>query len=76
MNAPLKIIRIGNSSGLILPKEILARLGVSQGDSLYLSETEDGEYRLKSVDPEFMHKLEIAETIMRSDRNILRELAK
>jgi hypothetical protein len=42
MNTPLKITKIGNSAGVILPKEVLARLRVGLGDSLYVSEAPDG----------------------------------
>ncbi len=41
MNKPLKLIKIGNSTGIVLPKDVLAKLGVEQGDQLSLSETED-----------------------------------
>jgi len=75
MNKPLKITRIGNSAGIVLPKDVLARLRVGLGDALYLTEAPDG-VRLTAVDPEFTHKMEAAEAIMREDRDILRELAK
>ena len=74
MNKPLKIIKIGNSSGIILPKEVLARLRVSQGDGLYLTETASG-FRLTATDPGFEVKMELAEQIMREDRDILHVLA-
>ena len=75
MNATLKITRIGNSAGVILPKEVLARLRVGPGDALHLTEAPDG-VRLTAHDPHFAATMEIAEEIMREDRNILRELAK
>ena len=75
MNKPLKITRIGNSAGIILPKEVLARLRVGLGDDVYLSEAPDG-IRITAVDPSFAEKMEVAERIMREDRDILRELAK
>ncbi len=74
MNA-LKITRIGNSAGIILPKELLARLRAGIGDTLYLSESPDG-VRLTAADPDFAAKMERAEQIMREDRDILRVLAK
>ncbi len=74
MNKPLKIIKVGNSAGMILPKEILARLRVSLGDDLYLTEADDG-YRLTPSDPGFEAKMALAESIMREDRDILRVLA-
>lgn len=75
MNAPLKVTRIGNSAGIILPKEVLAKLRVGLGDRLYLTEGPDG-VRLTAHDPEFAADMEMAEEIMREDRNILRALAK
>lgn len=70
----LKITAIGNSAGLILPKELLARLRVDKGDELYALETPDG-IRLTIYDPEFAAQMDIAEEIMREDRNVLRKLA-
>ncbi len=75
MNAPLKITKIGNSAGIILPKEVLARLRVGPGDTLHLTEAPDG-VRLTTGDPEFAAQMEVAERIMREDRDILRALAK
>ncbi|AWW75701.1 AbrB/MazE/SpoVT family DNA-binding domain-containing protein [Erythrobacter sp. KY5] len=75
MNAPLKVTKIGNSAGVILPKEILARLRVGPGDVLYVTEAPDG-IRLTATDPSFAEKMALAEKIMREDRDILRELAK
>jgi putative addiction module antidote len=75
MNATLKITKIGNSAGVILPKEVLARLRVGPGDTLHLTESPDG-VRLTAADPDFAAKMEAAEAIMREDRDILRVLAK
>ncbi len=76
MNKPLKLIPIGNSTGVILPKDVLARLRLTQGDALFLSEAPDGSYRLTSSSPEFERQMAEAEDIMRSDRDILRALSK
>jgi putative addiction module antidote len=70
----LKITAIGNSAGVILPKELLARLRVDKGDELYAVETPDG-IRLTTYDPVFAAQMEVAERIMREDRAILRKLA-
>ena len=70
----IKISKIGNSAGIILPKELLARLRVELGDSLYASETPDG-VRLTASNPDFEAKMTAAEAIMREDRDILRVLA-
>ena len=75
MNATLKITKIGNSAGVILPKELLARLRARVGDTLFVSEAPDG-VRLTASDPDFAAKMEVAEAIMREDRDILRVLAK
>jgi putative addiction module antidote len=75
MNAKLKIRKIGNSSGVVLPKEVLARLRVGEGDTLFATDSPDG-VRLTASDPDFERTMELAEAIMRQDREILRALAK
>ena len=74
MNMPLKLVKVGNSTGVVVPREMLARLRVSQGDSIYLSEAPDG-YRISATNPDFEKKMALAEKIMREDRDILRVLA-
>ncbi len=76
MNKPLKLIKIGNSTGIILPKDVLARMNLGQGDEIYLSENADGRLSLDRYDAEFARQMEMAEQIMREDRDILRVLAK
>jgi putative addiction module antidote len=71
----LKITKIGNSAGIVLPKELLAKLRVGAGDSLFVTETPDG-VRITASNPDFAAKMALAETIMREDRDILRVLAK
>jgi putative addiction module antidote len=75
MNMPLKLSKVGNSTGIILPKELLARLRVEVGDTLYATETPDGGVRLTASNPDFEAKMAAAEKIMREDRDILRVLA-
>ena len=75
MNMKLKVRKIGNSAGVVLPKEVLARLRVGEGDTVYATEAPDG-IRLTAADPDFEEKMELAEKIMREDRDILRVLAK
>ena len=70
----LKVTAIGNSAGVILPKELLARLRLEKGDELYAVETPDG-VRLTTYDPVFAAQMEVAERIMREDRDVLRKLA-
>ena len=70
----LKITSVGNSAGVILPKELLARLRVEKGDSLYAAELPDG-VKLTPFDPQLAEQMEVAERVMRDDRNVLRKLA-
>jgi putative addiction module antidote len=74
MTRKLKLRAIGNSTGVVLPKEILEKLRVSQGDELMVLETPDG-ITLTSYDPEFARQMDVAEQIMRDDRDLLRKLA-
>jgi putative addiction module antidote len=71
----LKVTKIGNSIGLVLPKEALARLNVTAGDTLFLTEAPDG-FRLTPYDPEFEDQMATVRDVMKRDRAILRELAK
>ncbi|MCA0394094.1 MAG: AbrB/MazE/SpoVT family DNA-binding domain-containing protein [Proteobacteria bacterium] len=70
----LKITTIGNSAGVILPKELLARLRLGKGDELYALETPDG-IKLTAHDPTFAAQMEVAEKVMREDRQVLHKLA-
>ena len=70
----LKVTTIGNSTGIILPKELLEKLRISKGDVLYVTETPRG-VELSPYDEEFARQMEIAESIMGEDRDILRKLA-
>ena len=69
------VTQIGNSTGVILPKEAVARLKVKKGDSVFLTETPSG-YAVTPYDPEFAETMEIARRGMARYRNALRELAK
>jgi putative addiction module antidote len=71
----LKLTQIGNSIGLILPKEVLARLKVEKGDELFITEAPDG-YRITPHSPEFEAQMKVARKIMKERRAVLRELAK
>ena len=71
----LKLTAIGNSVGLILPKEVLARLGVGKGDTLFAVETKGG-LRLTTSDPDFEKQMEVARQVMKKRRTVLRALAK
>lgn len=71
----LKLRRIGNSVGLVLPKEALAHLKVDDGDTLTLTEAQDG-VRLTTASREFAQSMAVFESLSRRYRNTLRELAK
>lgn len=70
----LKITAIGNSAGVILPKELLARLRLEKGDEVFALETPDG-IRLTAFDPELAAQMEVAEQVMRDRRALLHKLA-
>ncbi|MFY9488437.1 MAG: AbrB/MazE/SpoVT family DNA-binding domain-containing protein [Solirubrobacterales bacterium] len=70
----LKLIAIGNSTGVVLPKQLLARLRVEKGDSLEVVETTDG-VELTPYDAEFAAKMDVFDEILREDRDMLRKLA-
>ena len=74
MTRKLKLTAIGNSTGVILPKELLEKLRVGRGDELSVLETPDG-ITLTAFDPVFAAQMEVAERIMREDRDLLRKLA-
>jgi putative addiction module antidote len=71
----LKITTVGNSAGVILPKELLARLRLEKGDELHALETPDG-IRLTTYDPELAAQMDVAEQVMREDRLVLHKLSK
>ena len=73
--ATLKITQVGKSLGVILPKELLARLKVDKGDALYITDTPDG-VALTAYDPKFEEQLEIGREFMREYRDTFRALAK
>jgi putative addiction module antidote len=70
----LKITTIGNSAGVILPKELMARLRLEKGDEVFALETPDG-VKLTTYDPQLAAQMEVAERIMREDRQVLHKLA-
>ncbi|MCA3269012.1 MAG: AbrB/MazE/SpoVT family DNA-binding domain-containing protein [Alphaproteobacteria bacterium] len=72
----LNLTQIGNSVGVILPKELLAEMNISKGDKIYWTRAADGDYRISPYNPDFALRMEAAREIMRKRRNVLRELAK
>ena len=71
----LKLTQVGNSVGVILPKDALARLHLEKGDTIYMTETPGG-YRITVADPAFEAQMLAARKIMKRYRNTLAELAK
>ena len=72
--APLKLTTVGNSVGVVLPKEVMQYLRVTKGDLLYLTEVPNG-VQLTPYNPEFAHQMDTAERVMREDRDVLRKLS-
>lgn len=72
----LKLRKVGNSVGLILPKEALAHLKVAEGDSLSVTEGPDGSLRLSPASSEVTRQMELVQDVMGRYRHTLRELAK
>ncbi|MET0430193.1 MAG: AbrB/MazE/SpoVT family DNA-binding domain-containing protein [Microvirga sp.] len=73
--AKVKLIQVGNALGATFSKDVLTRMKVGKGDTLYLTETADG-YRITPYDPEFEAQMEAGRQVMREHRDTLRELAK
>ena len=71
----VKITTVGNSMGILLPKEALRKMKASKGDTLYLVENQDG-YSLTPYQQDFESQIEATEDIMKRYKNTLRELAK
>lgn len=72
----LQIRKIGNSTGLILPKELLARLNLKEGDKLHVVEQGGKQLQLTPYDPTFAKAMNVARKGMKAYRNALAELAK
>ena len=70
----LKLTTVGNSVGIVLPKELLARLRLEKGDVLHVTELADG-IKLTPYDPVFAEQMAVAEGVMRRRRTLLRKLA-
>jgi putative addiction module antidote len=72
----LKLRKIGNSVGVVLPKEALAHLKVEEGDTVSVTEASDGSLRLSPTKAEVARQMEVAQDVMKRYRHTLRELAK
>ena len=71
----VKVTQIGNSLGVVLPKDLVERLGIIRGQHLSIVETANG-IELSPFDAEFEERMRLAEEIMDKYRDTLRELAK
>lgn len=69
-----KVTTVGNSLGIVLPREALARLRVDRGDTVFLVESPLG-FELMPYEPEFVAQMQQAEQVMRTERNVLRQLS-
>jgi putative addiction module antidote len=72
----LKLTQIGNSVGVLLPKEALTKLGVEKGDTLYLTDGAQGDMRLSAYDPKVAEEIALGEEFMDDYRDAFRVLAK
>ena len=72
----VQLKKIGNSTGVILPKDMLARLNLRVGDTFYATLTPEGGIRFTPHDPAFEKAMEVARRGMKIYRNALAELAK
>ena len=71
----IKLRKVGNSVAFIVPKEVRNKMGVKEGDAVYLVETKDG-YRMTPYDPEFSKQMELARKVQAKHKDALHELAK
>lgn len=71
-----KLRKIGNSVGIVLPKEALAHLHAAEGDTVVLTETAEAGLQLHAAQGEFAKKMEVVDDLCRRYRNALRELSK
>jgi putative addiction module antidote len=71
----LKVTTVGSSSGVVLPKEVLSRLKIDKGDTLYLTEAPEG-FRITAYDPEFERQMALVNRVVRERREVFKALAK
>ncbi len=71
----LKLTQIGNSVGVILPKEVLAKLKLEKGQSIFITETPEG-YAITPYDPAVEVQLNVGRDFMREYRDTFHQLAK
>jgi putative addiction module antidote len=71
----LKVTTVGSSTGVVLPKEVLSKLKIEKGDTLFLTEAPEG-YRITPYDPDFERQMNLVYRVIHERRNVLKELAK
>jgi putative addiction module antidote len=76
MNMKLEIKRVGNSDGLLLPRELMQRLDLKRGQALHITELPGGGFQALPYDPDFERTMEIADEVIDEYRDTLAELAK
>jgi putative addiction module antidote len=72
----LKLRKVGNSVGVVLPKEALAHLNAGEGDTVSVTEGPDGSLRMSPHKAEVARQMEVAQDVMKRYRHTMRELAK
>ncbi|WP_417232144.1 AbrB/MazE/SpoVT family DNA-binding domain-containing protein [Brevundimonas sp.] len=72
----LKITQVGNSVGVVLPREALTELGAAKGDTLYLTRAPDGSMRVSAYDDKVQQQIALGEQLMDAHRDVFRALAK
>ena len=68
--------RIGNSTGFIIPRDVVVRRGIEQGKVFYLTDTADGGFRITPYDPDFEAAMNVADGLMEDYKDTLRTLSK
>lgn len=76
MMLELKLRKVGNSVGVVLPKEVLAHLNAGEGDTLSVTDGPDGSLRMSPHKAEVVRQMEMVQDVMKRYRHTLRELAK
>lgn len=70
-----KLRKIGNSTGVVIPKKVLGAMNIKEGDEVFITECEDG-IKLSQYDPEFSEQMTLVRQVMKKRKNALRELSK
>ena len=74
MATTVKITTVGNSAGIVLPKDVLSHMNVQKGDNLYITKTPEG-FQISPYDEEFAAKMEVAERVISKYKDAFRRLA-